>query len=142
MFVLPLAHSLPRRAFHPAWDRAVHRALAAAADVDAAQRPAMDVAESEAGYTLSFDLPGMTKEQVKVTIERDTVNVEAAPADAAAAEAGRVVHRERRAPRFARTVRLPTELNHAGSLARFENGVLTLTLAKQQPEGAKALAIA
>jgi HSP20 family protein len=140
MFVLPLSYPLPRRAFHPAWSRAVHRALEASA-ADTPQRPAMDVAETDTGYTLSFDLPGMAKEQVKVTIEGDTVSVEAAPAEAAAADAGRIVYRERRLPRFARAVTLPSEVDTANSQARFENGVLTLTLVKKAAEGAKTLAI-
>jgi HSP20 family protein len=138
MFVLPLSYPLPRRAFHPAWGRALRVVEASA---DAPQRPAMDVAETDKGYTLSFDLPGMAKEQVKVTIDGRAVSVEASPADEAATDAARVIYRERRAPRFARTVTLPAELDHAGSQARFENGVLTLTLVKKLPEGAKTITI-
>jgi len=137
MFVLPLAYPLPRRAFHPAWSRALHRVH----DADAPQRPAMDVAETDASYTLSFDLPGMAKEQVKVSIDGRRVSVEAAPGDATAEESARIVYRERRVPRFAREVTLPVELDAAASQARFENGVLTLTLVKKAAEGAKTLAI-
>ena len=137
MFVLPLSY--PRRAFHPAWSRTLQRVLDES--TDAAQRPAMDVAETDNGYTLSFDLPGMAKEQVKVSVDGRTVSVEASPADEAATDASRVIYRERRVPRFARTVTLPTEVDHASSRARFENGVLTLTLVKKLPEGAKTLTI-
>jgi len=101
----------------------------------------MDVAETDAGYTLSFDLPGMAREQVKVSIDGRRVSVEAAPAETANADAERIVYRERRVPRFAREVTLPVELDAAASQARFENGVLTLTLAKKAVEGAKTLAI-
>ena len=98
----------------------LHRVLDESADV--AQRPAMDVAETDNGYTLSFDLPGMAKEQVKVSIDGRAVSVEASPAEEAATDASRVIYRERRVPRFARTVTLPTEVDHASSQARFENG--------------------
>ena len=139
MFVLPLSYPLPRRAFHPAWNGALRRVLDDQAE--AAQRPAMDVAETDTGYTLSFDLPGMAKENVKVTIDGRNVSVEATLADDATADTSRVIYRERRVPRFARSVVLPTEVDHAASLARFDNGVLTLTLVKKLPEGAKTLAI-
>jgi HSP20 family protein len=138
MFVLPLAYPLPRRAFHPAWGRTSQRVHDTA---DVPRRPAMDVAETDAGYALSFDLPGMAKEQVKVSIDGRKVSVEAAPADADGGNNARIVYRERRLPRFARSVTLPVELDAAASQARFENGVLTLTLVKKAVEGAKTIAV-
>ena len=84
MFVLPLAYPLPRRAFHPVWSHAPQRRVDEPAPV--ALRPAMDAAESDAAYTLSFDLPGSTREQVQVTVEGREVRVEAAPVEPAAPE--------------------------------------------------------
>lgn len=139
MFVLPLGYPLPRRVFHPAWNGALHRVFDERAETP--QRPAMDVAETDTGYTLSFDLPGMAKNHVTVSVDGRSVSVEASAGDDAVADASRVIYRERRVPRFARTVTLPTEVDHAASQARFENGVLTLTLVKKLHEGAKTLAI-
>lgn len=137
MFIL--SHPLPRRAFRPVWNGSTYHRVDDVAD--AAQRPAMDVAETGTGYTLSFDLPGMTKDQVKVTIDGRNVSVEASAEAAEAGEGARVVYRERRVPRFARSVALPVEIDAGASQARFVDGVLTLTLVKKQPEGAKTLAI-
>lgn len=138
MFIL--SHSLPRRAFRPVWNGTPYHRVDEAADV--AQRPAMDVAETETGYTLSFDLPGMAKEHVKVTIDGRNVSVEASAETADAGAAGaRVVYRERRVPRFARSLTLPVEIDAAASQARFADGVLTLTLVKKRQEGAQTLAI-
>lgn len=137
MFIL--SHPLPRRAFRPVWNGSTYHRVDDVAD--AAQRPAMDVAETGTGYTLSFDLPGMTKDQVKVTIDGRNVSVEASAEAAEAGEGARVVYRERRVPRFARSVALPVEIDAGASQARFADGVLTLTLVKKQPEGAKTLAI-
>jgi HSP20 family protein len=146
MFVLTHPHAISRRAgFHPAWSRAVERLLderTTEARSDAAQVPAMDVSESETAYSLSFDLPGIVKEQVKVSIDGRKVSVEAAPAEAAAeTEGARVVYRERSAPRFARSVTLPVELDASTSKARFANGVLTLTLVKKPLTGPTTLAV-
>jgi HSP20 family protein len=146
MFVLSHPHAMTRRAgFHPAWSRAVERLLderTTEARSDAAQVPAMDVSESEAGYSLSFDLPGIVKEQVKVSIDGRKLSVEAAPAETAAETDGaRVVYRERSTPRFARSVTLPVELDASTSKARFANGVLTLTLVKKPLAGPTTLAV-
>ena len=145
MFVLSHPQSIARRAgFHPAWNRAVERLLDERAEArsNAPQVPAMDVSESEAGYSLSFDLPGIVKEQVKVSIDGRKVSVEAAPAEAAPeTEGARVVYRERSAPRFARSVTLPVDLDASTSKARFANGVLTLTLVKKPLSGPTALSV-
>ena len=52
-----------------------------------------------------------------------------------------MIYRERSAPNYARTVVLPAEVDQAASQARFENGVLTLTLAKRVPAGATQFSI-
>jgi HSP20 family protein len=138
MFVLSHPHALHRRAgVHPAWTRAALRLLDERIEARS-HVPAMDVSESETGYRLSFDLPGIVKEQVKVTIDGRHVNVEAAPADA---DTARIVYRERSAPRFARSVTLPVELDAGASKARFDNGVLTLSLVKKPLTGPTTLTV-
>jgi HSP20 family protein len=56
--------------------------------------------------------------------------------------AERALYRERAKPVFARTVALPVEVDQQASQARFENGVLTLVLAKKIAAGATQLQIA
>ena len=53
-----------------------------------------------------------------------------------------MLYRERSSLRYARTVSLPSEVDQAASQAKFENGVLTLTLAKKVPAGATQIRIA
>ena len=140
MFVLPLAYALPRRAAHSFWARPAQHTLVD--DSQESVRPAMDAVESDAAFTLTFDVPGLTREQVAVTVEGRDVAVEATPSAAAAdSDAGRTLRRERRSPRLARRVRLPVDVDAEGTQARVENGVLTLTLPKRQPSGARAIEI-
>jgi len=42
--------------------------------------PALDMAETEHGYTIKLDLPGMGKEDVKISIDGQRVMLEAASA--------------------------------------------------------------
>jgi len=93
-------------------------------------------------------VPGVSRDQLKVTAQGRRVTVEtvaqtdtAPTADQAKTDAPRVLYRERHAVRYARTVSLPTEVDQASSSAKFENGVLTLTLAKKVPAGAQQIAI-
>lgn len=131
-------------------------------DADAEVRtPAMDVAESDAAYTVTFDVPGTSRDQLKVSVEGRRVVLSTTTADAQAGAASpapaadgqpsdptadaapsvRVLYRERRPARYARTVSLPAEVDQATSEAKFENGVLTLVLAKKVPAGATQLKI-
>ena len=78
-----------------------------------------------------LDVPGVAKEDVKVTIDGKRVSVEAA--SAAQAKSGdkdgqRLIYRERASRRFARSFTLPEALDQTASSAKLENGVLTLTL--------------
>ena len=155
MFVLPLSRPA-HRSVAPQFSRVVDRLFDDSFDrfFDAAvsRTPALDVSETDAGYTVAFDVPGATREQLKVSIEGRRVSIETvdapkadatepAAADQAAAAAPRVLYRERSAPRYARVVSLPAEVDQAASQAKFENGVLTLTLAKKVPTGATQLSI-
>ncbi|MEO7008737.1 MAG: Hsp20/alpha crystallin family protein, partial [Caldimonas sp.] len=95
-----------------------------------------------------LDVPGITREQLKVTIEGRRLSIETvAPADAEAAATDssknevRVLYRERGAAQYARTVSLPAEVDSAASQAKVENGVLTLTLAKKVATGALAISV-
>jgi HSP20 family protein len=77
-----------------------------------------------------------------VSVEGRRVSVETVEAAAAEAKAGeRALYRERSAARYARTVSLPAEVDQTASQARFDNGVLTLTLAKKVPTGATQLQV-
>lgn len=103
--------------------------------------PALDLAESDRDYTVRVDVPGISKDQIKVNIDGRHVSLEAeANASNDKTEGDRVVYRERRASRFARRFSLPHEVDQAASSAKLDNGVLTLTLAKRNG-GARQLQI-
>ncbi|MEO6033544.1 MAG: Hsp20/alpha crystallin family protein [Burkholderiaceae bacterium] len=165
MFVLPLSRSVTYpanaapfgHALERLFDAPLDRYFGGSAGGTPSRTPALDVRETDAGYTLAFDVPGVTREQLKVSIEGRRVSIEsiddpatsktdaAAPDtvanQAAPAAAERVLYRERSTARYARTVSLPAEVDQSASQARFENGVLTLALAKKQPRGATQLSI-
>ena len=154
MFVLPLSRSAHRPA-SPQFSRVIDRLFDESFDHPlrgaAARTPALDVSETDTAYNVVFDVPGVTREQLKVSVEGRRVSIEtvdlpkAVPVAGAAAEApndaARSLYRERSAARYSRTVSLPAEVDQTASQAKFENGVLTLTLAKKVATGATQLNI-
>jgi len=143
MFVLPLTRTT-HRAAAPQFSRFIDRLLDESLASDVTRTPALDVAETDAGYIVSLDVPGVTREQLKVTIEGRRLSIDTvadATTDQPKDGAPRVLYRERSAARYARTVSLPAEVDQAASQAKFENGVLTLTLAKKVPTGATQISI-
>jgi HSP20 family protein len=111
-------------------------------DADAARTPALDVSEDDKGYRVTVDMPGVAKEAVKVRVEGRRVQVETVADKAAAPTDGsRVLYRERRAARYARSFSLPVEIDQGQSQARFENGVLKLNLVKRVAENGGELTV-
>jgi HSP20 family protein len=146
MFIVPVSRRAAVRARH--FDRLLDTAFdqffaQPAADAAPVRQPAIDVSESDRGYVVTLDVPGVTREDVKVSIDGRRVSVvaEARPAEAAAeAPAGateapknvdRPILRERAFASFARSFTLESEIDQSASQARLENGVLTLTLTKR-----------
>ena len=74
--------------------------------------------QDEATFTLSLDVPGVSREQLAITIDGALVRV----------------HSKDTAPRSYRVAyELPQEIDAASSRAKLENGVLNLKLAKKAP---------
>lgn len=108
----------------------------------AARSPALDVAESDRAYTVKLDMPGVKKEDVKVTVDGRRVSVQAQTETREEKKEGdRVIYRERSMASYARSFSLPAELDQAGAVAKLEHGVLTLELPKRGAPAAAQIAI-
>ena len=117
-------------------------APAAAGESVAARAPALDVTESDSAYTVKLDVPGVAKDDVKVSVEGRQVTVQAHSARSEdKSEGERLVYRERAATRYARTFTLPAEVDQAEAAARLDQGVLTLTLPKRSARSAAQIPV-
>jgi len=110
-----------------AMDRGLERFLAQTLHQQAQRQQAstQSLEETEQGYQLQLDVPGLSREQLQVDIEGRVVRIEST------AEAAR---------RYRRAFELPQELDAATSAAQLVNGVLTLQLGKKappQPQGTR-----
>ena len=152
MFIVPVTRSVTRvnghardfGAFDRLFDDAVDRFFGGsrAGTPAEARAPAIDVVETESQYTVTVDLPGVAREDVKVSIDGKRVSIEAQAGTSAEKKDGeRVVYSERPAARFARSFTLPLEIDQAASQAKLDNGVLSLVLAKKLKPAAAQLTI-
>lgn len=88
--------------------------------------------EQDGGFVWTADLPGVSREDLKVTVENGVLTVEARRAETSVD--GRTArHRERRGFDVRRSVELPESVDTDGIAATIEHGVLTLKL-PQKPE--------
>ena len=107
-----------------------------------ARSPALGVAENDRAYSVKLEMPGVKKEDVKVTVDGRRVTVQAqSQTEEEKKEGDRIVYRERSVASYARTFTLPVEVDQAGANAKLENGVLLLELPKRGAAAAAQIAI-
>ncbi|KAL6888595.1 hypothetical protein ACP4OV_009621 [Aristida adscensionis] len=91
----------------------------------------MDWKETPAAHVFMADLPGVRREEVKVEVEEEKVLKISGQRQRAAEDKGDRWHRvERSNERFVRTVRLPPNANTDAVQAALVDGVLTITIPK------------
>ncbi|RTE67257.1 Hsp20/alpha crystallin family protein [Amphritea opalescens] len=99
--------------------------------------PAIDVHDGEGQYLVRVDLPGIKKEDIKVSLDNGVLSVSAETTKEDKEEQdGKLIRQERHYGKFVRSLSVGADVDPAGIKANFEDGVLNLTLPKveqQQP---------
>jgi HSP20 family protein len=104
--------------------------------------PRLDVSETDAAFEIQAELPGVRKEDIKVSVEGSRVTIEGECQQGNEQRQGeQVVYSERSTRRYQRSFTLPSEVDDTGAEARLENGILMLTLPKKQGNAARRLTI-
>lgn len=109
-----------------------------------AQTPAikMDVREIGDAYQVHAELPGVKKEDIHVTIEGNLVSISAeVKQEKEVKEGERVLRSERYFGKVSRSFQLGQEIDDGKAVAKFNEGVLELTLPKRAAMATKRLAI-
>lgn len=103
--------------------------------------PPLDVVEDNDGYSLYLDLPGVVSEGLQVELLEDKLHLVASRANQPL-NSGAVVHRgERLQGKFARTIRLPKQVDVEKIEAELKNGVLHIRLPKVPKSTARQIEI-
>jgi HSP20 family protein len=102
----------------------------------------MDVTEDEKGYRVKAEIPGVRKDDIKVSIEGNQVSIGTEVKKEQEEKTGeKVIRTERYYGSQYRAFMLPQEVDPGRSEAKYENGVLELTLPKKEGTTARQLAV-
>lgn len=95
----------------------------------------VDVRDNKDAYELSAELPGVKQEDIELTIDDGTLTIAANMNSEQKEERDHYVYSERRTGRFQRSFDL-AGIKEDAVTAKYEDGVLKLTLPKEEPEAA------
>ena len=101
--------------------------------------PEVNIEETNDGYRLEADMPGVNKNGLEVTLEGNELTLEGHRQDAQIK--GELVHRESTAADFRRVFELAPEIDSKNIAARIDNGVLTVLLPKAEKVKPRKIAI-
>lgn len=92
--------------------------------------PRVDITETDTAYLVKADIPGVNKEDVKVTIEAGMLSIRGERKQEKE-EKGKKLHRiERSYGSFLRSFRLPDDADESAVKAEFKDGMLSVTVNK------------
>ena len=102
---------------------------------------ALDVAEKGDVFTVKASLPGISPDDLNVTLEDNVLTIQGETKEDETIEENSYHIRERRYGSFSRSVRFPVAVEGDKVEAEYENGVLTLTIPKAEAVKPKRIAV-
>lgn len=103
--------------------------------------PLCDIIEDQNNYYLKFDIPGVSKDQVKVELADNTLTVTAERKEEKRKYSLRSYLAEISYGKYIRSFTLPNVVNEKKIIAQFEDGVLSLTVPKEEATQPQQIAI-
>lgn len=102
----------------------------------------VDVKESDQGYSVQAEIPGVAKDDIHVSIDGNvvTLGAEVKQSDTQTSDE-KVLRSERYFGSVSRSFQLPADIDQDTAKAKYDNGVLTLTLPKKKTGASQRLAI-
>ena len=103
--------------------------------------PSADIRETDTAYLIKAEIPGVNKEDVKVTLQDGMLTIQG-ERKMEKEEKDKKFHRiERSCGSFVRSFRLPEDANESAVKAEFKDGMLNVTLTKSAKAKPKATEI-
>jgi len=100
------------------------------------QAPVMrtDVKETETNYELEIDLPGYTKDDVKAELKDGCLTITAEKNEEHEEKTGKYIRKERYTGSMSRAFYIGEGITEQDISAKFENGILLITMPKEAPQ--------
>lgn len=103
--------------------------------------PAVNIRETEGAYFVEADLPGLTKEDVDITLENNLLRLTGERRFEKDTKDENYHRVERSFGTFLRTFSLPSQVDPEGVKASFKDGVLTIEVPKAEEARPRKIAI-
>jgi HSP20 family protein len=101
-----------------------------------------DVIENDKAYTVKAELPGVKKEDIQVTVDGNQLVIKAeVKKEKEEKKDEKIIHCERYYGQIYRGLRLNQDVNEADVYAKYQDGVLELTLPKKAGSTSKQINI-
>ncbi|WAW10841.1 Hsp20 family protein [Oxalobacter vibrioformis] len=102
----------------------------------------IDVNETDDAYVVKADAPGVSKEDIHVSVEGNQVTIEfEIKKESEEKEEGKVIRTERYVGKQSRSFSLAQDVDESKAEARYADGVLQLTLPKKPGSSRKMLSV-
>lgn len=101
-------------------------------------RPHLEILEEDQQYTIRLEIPGVSKEEVDVSVAEDTLIIRGEKRAETQQEQGHCHYTERHFGAFHRTLAIPADAKSEELQASFKDGVLTITLPRKPNGGSLA----
>ena len=103
--------------------------------------PATDVSETPEALTLRLEVPGMTRDQIKIAVENNMLSVRGEKVQETSSENESFHRTERSFGAFERSFTLPTHVDADNVKANLQDGVLIITLPRREEAKAREITI-
>ena len=102
----------------------------------------VDVKENPGEFIVQAEIPGAGKENIHVNIDGNVVSIRAEISQVDSENKDdKLLRSERYYGEVSRSFQLPSDIDESASKARYENGILTLNLAKKQKQAGQRMLI-
>ncbi len=108
----------------------------------AAPQMKLDVTEDDKAYTIKAEIPGVSKEDIHISVDGNLVSISAeVKKETEKKEGKKVVHSERYFGQVSRSFTLDKEVEQGAATAKYTDGVLEAVLPKKQGTAATQIAV-
>ncbi len=95
----------------------------------------VDIRQTDQTVIVRADMPGVSKDNISLTLRDNTVHLGAATDHEVHEEGKDYVRKERSRKRYSRRFRLPVAVDETSASASYEDGVLTVEIDRDEPDG-------
>lgn len=103
--------------------------------------PVTDVSETPENLTLRLEVPGLSREDLKISVENNMLTVRGEKKQETSSEDETFYRTERSYGTFERSFSLPSHFDHDGVKATMKDGVLTIRIPRREEAKAREIAI-